>query len=188
MAAETLLVTGGSGIVGQFVVDHCLCHHPRLRITNVDIKPPLPQHAAEPNVSFIQASITDLEPIRAAMAGQHRVIHLGAFNDGDAPEEELYQSVNTVGAWNVLVAAEEAGCQRVAVASSIAAIGEHYGGPGDDTPMYLPIDEEHPCIPKGGYGVSCAGHLAGPCLAICQCQCPVLSGRRQRQHKLPVNS
>ncbi len=153
---ETLLVTGGSGIVGQFVVDYCLAHHPRIHITIVDIKPPIAQHIAEPNVSFIEASITDLAAIRAAMRGQQRAIHLGAYNDGDAPQEELYTSVNTVGAWNVLVAAEEEGCERIAVASSIAAIGEHYGGPADDTPRYLPIDEEHPCAPRGGYGVSCA--------------------------------
>ena len=41
--------------------------------------------------------------------------------------------------------------------------GDHaqdFRGPGDDTPAYLPIDEKHPCLPKGGYGVSYATQIS----------------------------
>lgn len=136
-----VLVTGGSGLLGRFVVQALIG---RAEVSVLDLKEPVQ------DVPFHLADITEPGAVRAAMVGVDAVVHLAGFDDGDAPDEDGYLTVNLQGAWNVLRAAEEAEVKIVAAASSTAAAGIGLDFPPD----YLPIDEAHPLRPRRAYDVA----------------------------------
>lgn len=137
-----VLVTGGSGLLGRFVVEALLG---RAEVTVLDLKPPV-----QDGVPYQAVDIRDLAAVRSAVAGHDRVIHLAGYDDGYAPTEDAYITTNLAGAWNVMAAAEEAGVTRLVGASSNAASGIGRNCP----PEYLPVDEDHPLKPTDGYAVA----------------------------------
>jgi len=144
MAKRRVLITGGSGRLGPFVVDEVSRQH---EVSVLDLNPP-PRE-----VPHLTGDVTDLDTVRRAVAGHDAVIHLAAIDIGTPAEPQEYFRVNVMGTWNVLQAAREAGIGKVVVASSISASGigeirESF------PPEYLPIDERHPCRPVHAYGVS----------------------------------
>lgn len=136
-----ILVTGGSGLLGQFVVDELLPDH---EVGVLDIKPP------HRDVLYHDCSILDLDGTVAAVKGYDRIIHLAGIDDGIEVEDYVYFSTNVQGAWNVLHAAELAGISKVVLASSCAA----FSIGSDNPPDYLPFDEAHPLRPNEGYSLS----------------------------------
>lgn len=143
MRFENVLVTGGSGRLGRFVVDALL---PRCRVSVLDIAPP------RQDVSFHEADILDAGAVAAAMEGHDAIIHLAGFDDGMAKREEEYISTNVTGNWNVLQAAEHAGVRHVVVASSVAAYGFRPNRVPDID--HLPVGEDHPLRSDDAYGLS----------------------------------
>jgi len=141
MRFERVVVTGGSGRLGRFVVE-ALAGRCTPRV--LDLVPPGGE------VPYLEADILDLPRLRAALAGQEAMIHLAGFDDGKAPHDKAYFETNVQGAWNVFHAAEAAGLRKLVVASSTAALGLDY----DRMPDYLPVDEAHPLYATGTYGHS----------------------------------
>jgi nucleoside-diphosphate-sugar epimerase len=138
---DRICVTGGSGLLGRFVVRELARD---AVVTVLDQKAPEPCHA------FAEADVLDIGAVRRALAGQQAVVHLAARDAGTTEIEEDYLRVNVQGTWNVLQAAEELGIARVVVCSSVAAVGL-----GQDNPaLYLPIDADHPSTPVSAYGIS----------------------------------
>jgi UDP-glucose 4-epimerase len=141
---EKLVCTGGSGRLGQHVVDLL---RDACRVTVLDARP------TEADVAFVQADVTDIDALRRAFAGQEAVIHLAAIpNPRTAPADVTF-CTNVQGTFAVLQTAEEAGVRRVVVASSDSVVGFHYDPP-DWKPEYLPIDEDHPLCPTEFYSLS----------------------------------
>lgn len=147
MAKRRVVVTGGAGRLGRYVVERIA---PRFEVSVVDVAPTAPVPAG---VRYIQASITDMDAMRKAFAGQDAVIHLAAIpNPRTAPAPVTFNT-NVQGAWVVMQAAEDAGVKRISVASSDSVFGLSYNPP-DWPPRYLPVDEEHPCRPTEFYSLS----------------------------------
>lgn len=139
-----VLVTGGSGRFGRFVVDELMRAY---EVTVLDKAPP------QQKVGHVGADVLNLEAVRQGCAGQEGVIHLAGLDSGvQAPEHEYFET-NVMGTWNVLAAAEEAGVRRVIVCSSIAAFGLEALHPGSKLD-YLPFDEAHPLRPAVAYDLS----------------------------------
>ena len=89
MRALWIRVTGGSGLLGRFGTQAVM------GVANVrvlDLKPPVQ------DVSFHKADIRDPAAVAEAMAGVDTVIHLAAYDDGDALAEGDYITTNLVGA------------------------------------------------------------------------------------------
>jgi nucleoside-diphosphate-sugar epimerase len=112
------------------------------------------ERAGHEVVGFDSASgrdIRDASAVREAARGCRWVVHLAALlgHPEDDPDEIL--SVNLMGTWNVLSAAEQAGTERVVFFSSVNAQGIYQG---DRAPDYLPIDDDHPCYPTSPYSIS----------------------------------
>jgi len=139
-----VLVTGGSGRFGRFVVDALKDAY---EVTVLDKAPP--QQA----VGHVAADVLDLDAVRRGCAGQEGIIHLAGIDSGVAASEHDYFETNVMGTWNVLAAAEEAGVRRVVVCSSIAAYGLEALHPAS-TLDYLPFDEAHPLRPTVAYDLS----------------------------------
>ena len=140
---ERVLVTGASGRIGRHVVDALAGAR---EVTVFDLVPPVQ------DVPFIEGDVLDLHAVRAAVAGQHAVIHLAAIDIGVPAEPEAYFGTNVMGTWNTVQAAREAGIAKVVLASSISATGVGEMRP-EFPPRYLPVDEAHVTQPAHAYGI-----------------------------------
>ena len=143
MRFERVLVTGGSGRLGRFVVDALL---PRCRVSVLDIRPP------QQDVPYHEVDILDADAVAAAVSGHDAIIHLAGFDDGMADREEQYIATNVTGNWNVLQAAVLGNVRHVVVASSVAAYGFRPGCIPDIE--HLPVGEDHPLRSDDAYGLS----------------------------------
>jgi UDP-glucose 4-epimerase len=141
---EKVLVTGGCGRLGHYVVDELRTAY---QVTTLDVTDSLF------SLPHLRLSILDLPGLRRASAGQDAVVHLAALDGHLAMPAERFFEVNALGTWNVLEAAFDAGAKRVIVASSNSAIGLSDTESGR-RPLYLPLDEAHPAWPTQAYGLS----------------------------------
>ena len=144
MQFERVLVTGGAGRLGRYVVAE-LAGHCRVTVLDRD------GGAARP--VDCPVDVLDLAALGRAVRGHDAVVHLAAIDSSvTAPPEAVFDT-NVRGTWNVLQAAREAGVRKVVVCSSVSATGIDYTNPGLP-PLYLPIDENHPLRPSQAYGLS----------------------------------
>ena len=174
MNFERVMITGGSGLLGRFVVDELI---DRSDVTVLDIKPPARE------VAYLETDILDLEAVTAAVAGQDAIIHLAGIDDGIDVPGQAYFRTNVQGTWNLLHAAEAAGVRQLVVASSTAV----YGMGRDRMPDYLPVDEQYPQRPTATYSltkqiieVQCRSFVERGTLAIV-CLRPTLIVRPERE-------
>jgi len=142
-----ILVTGGTGSVGQAAVARLVCvGHSVLvigRRTGMD-----PDGA-----EYVPCDICDYATLCRAMDGCDAVVHLAAIPSPKPGREHDVFRVNVSGTFNVFQAAADNGIKRVVQASSINALGANFGR----TPVpvrYLPIDEEHPALTTDEYSLS----------------------------------
>lgn len=145
-----ILVTGGSGRIGECVIDELRkCGHEITMLV----------HSKEPerkDVALVRGSILRIDDCKKAFKGAEAVIHLAAiphlFND--PPEKVFY--INVIGTFNVFQAVADLGIEKVVYASSDSSYGFNWRNSFNDIllPAYLPIDENHPQKPKDAYGLS----------------------------------
>jgi UDP-glucose 4-epimerase len=142
MDIENVLVTGGTGRLGRFVVAELKRHH---RVTALDR-----DASTAPDIAV---DVLDLARLVDAMRGQQAVVHLAAIDSAvPAPAAAIFDT-NVRGTWNVLEAAQATGVRHVVICSSASALGTDFTNPGLP-PAYLPIDEAHPLRPSQAYGLS----------------------------------
>lgn len=145
MSIRNVLVTGGAGLLGSYVVDAL---SGRFDATVYDMQAP------KGDVSYLTGDVTDLSRLEVACAGMDAVIHIAAVpNIHSAPPDEIMR-VNVLGSWNVLEAADHAGVRRVVLCSSDSVAGNTVWREYFWLPSYLPIDEDHPVRPTDPYGLS----------------------------------
>ncbi|MDI9897400.1 NAD(P)-dependent oxidoreductase [Rhodococcus sp. IEGM 1381] len=92
--------------------------------------------------------IRDAAAVRAAASGHDAIVHLAGL-PGDRDDPDQVMSINLVGTWNVLLAAESAGVERVVYCSSGKALGLL-----ERDPDYLPVDDAHRGLPSKPYALS----------------------------------
>jgi UDP-glucose 4-epimerase len=142
-----VLVTGGSGRIGKFVVMELQKYQHEVRI--FDTKEP-----ESINSDFFNGSITEPTDIERAMNGIDAVIHLAAIPSmmSNIPSVD-YMNINVAGTFNVLEAAAKSQVSKVAIASSDSALGFVFST-NKFSPEYFPINEKHPLQPQDPYGLS----------------------------------
>lgn len=144
MSIKRVVVTGGSGRVGGYVVRQLLKDYD---VVIADLV------AGNADAEYVQANVMELDELRAAFKGADAVVHLAAIDfDWKAPSEQ-YININVRGTWHVLQAAAEMGVKKVVLCSSISACGLSEMR-ADWTPEYLPVDERHDNKPVQAYSVS----------------------------------
>jgi nucleoside-diphosphate-sugar epimerase len=123
----TYLVTGGAGFIGSHMIDALLKAGHRVRVVDnfATGKRENLAHVAQ-QIDLHEISITEPEPLAAAMQGVDYVFHLAAL--GSVPRSvnnplETHET-NTTGTLNVLLAARDAGVKRVVFAGSSSAYGD----------------------------------------------------------------
>ncbi len=149
-ASEALrvLITGGSGAIGAYLVDELLANH--IEPVIVDRQAPCERHRMLP---FVQCDLTSLEHTICTVRGCDAVIHLAAIpNPSMAPADRLFSN-NVPATFNVLEAVRRNGIRRIVYGGSESCTG--FGIHSVELqPLYLPIDEAHPCWPHEAYGAS----------------------------------
>ncbi|MGH7770172.1 MAG: NAD-dependent epimerase/dehydratase family protein [Candidatus Binatia bacterium] len=144
--AQRIVVTGGSGRLGQQVIHELLDY-------DYDV---LSLDRVAPPTEICPSRIVDLthaEDVYRALERVDGVVHLGAYQaPGIAPDCETFSN-NVTAVYNLLHGATREGIRRVVIASSTAAFGFLYAHK-PFLPDYLPLDEKHPCKPQDPYGLS----------------------------------
>ena len=147
-----ILVTGGSGRLGQFVIRDLVDHGHD--VVNADRRPPVPGGpAGAPPVRFVETDLGDVGQVAGALAGCDAVVHLGAIPAPYSHADEVVFVNNTRATFASLQAASLVGVRRAAIASSVSAYGTAWA-PRPFPPRYAPLDEEHPLLNHDAYGLS----------------------------------
>ena len=160
--AMRVVVTGGSGRLGQYVVRELFTH--AHQVSSLDcVKPrecPAPTYAVD---------LTKFNLLLDHFDKADAVIHLARirfpytetgfdvatqkwhFADLAGDAERFNQNLAITN--NVLTAAEAAGIKKIICGSSLAVYGFYY--PSKQlVPDYLPVDERHPLRPQDPYGLT----------------------------------
>lgn len=143
---KKIVVTGGSGRLGQFVIRELLAHD--YEVLSLDRIPPREKLC----MSWL-ADLRHAGDLFEALRNAYGIIHLGAYQAPNlAPDGETFSN-NVSATYNVLRAAADLGVKKVVLASSTAAFGFIYAKKLW-APDYLPVDEKHPSKPQDSYGLS----------------------------------
>ncbi|WP_123535398.1 NAD-dependent epimerase/dehydratase family protein [Halosimplex salinum] len=144
-----IVVTGGRGASGRWVVDRLAADH---AVTCLDRNHPGPE--GHPDVDYRALDLTDAGSVFDALTAldPDAVVHWAAIPVADThPGVDTYRN-NTFAAHSVLTAAGRIGA-RVVQASSDGAYGFFFA---EQTPVpdELPITESHALRPEDDYGLS----------------------------------
>jgi nucleoside-diphosphate-sugar epimerase len=143
---KKIVVTGGSGRLGQFVIRELLAD--RYEVLSLDRVP-----QREKSCATWIADLRNAGDLFEAANGAYGVVHLGAYQAPNlAPDAETFSN-NVTATYNLLRAAADLGVKKVVIASSTAAFGFIYAK-NLWAPDYLPLDESHPSKPQDSYGLS----------------------------------
>lgn len=140
-----VVVTGGGGKSGACTVAELSSHGHEVTVLDISPAPA----AAPAGVRWRMRSVEDAAGVEAELraARADAVVHL-ARSAPSADDRTTYRS-HVMGTYHVLAAAVASGAGIAVVASSIRALGDYWRL--QTRPRYLPLDEAHPCAPRGAY-------------------------------------
>jgi len=149
---ETIIVTGGLGRSGKWIVQDLLSND--YRVVVIDLDHPGWNVSSRSNLAFREADLRDFGQVADVfqLESPDAVVHWGAIRGPERHPGSVVFSTNTDATYNVLVNAGEHGAD-VINASSESVYGTSFAA----EPWlfdYLPVDEEHPTRPEDPYGVS----------------------------------
>ena len=144
------LVTGGAGFIGSHLVERLLRDGHDVVVVD-DLSTGRLENLAtvrgDPRVTFVRASVADLDAIRPAFEGVERVFHLAALADiVPSIQRPLdYHRANVDGTAAVLEASRAAGVKRLVYAASSSCYG---------LPDVFPTPESAPARPQYPYALT----------------------------------
>jgi len=147
---RNVLVTGGSGKLGKFVVRHLM--EAGWSVTSVDRVP-----HPDPTVSSTVVDLLDSGSVMDLMTGANErhekldaVVHLAAIPAPGLQSDKATINNNFNSTLNVFMAARNAGIKKVVFASSETVLGL----PFDTPPPYVPVDEAYEPRPESFYSLA----------------------------------
>jgi UDP-glucose 4-epimerase len=123
------LITGGAGFIGSHLVQELIRYQQEVRVfDNFSSGRKQNLEGVADRIELIEGDIRDLAELRRAMSGVRYVLHQAAICSVPRSIEDPASTneVNAQGTLNVLLAAREAGVQRVVYASSSSVYGESH--------------------------------------------------------------
>jgi UDP-glucose 4-epimerase len=142
------LVTGGAGFIGSNLVHALVERGDAVRVFD-DLSTGRLSNLGDllGEVDVVEGDLRDPDALARAIRGVGVVFHLGALASvaRSVADPRSTHEVNVTGTINVLLAAREAGCERVVFASSSAVYGEQ---------TTFPLHEGLMCRPISPYGAS----------------------------------
>lgn len=144
-----LLITGGAGRLGRWVVNELRGDHD---LVVAGLEEPS-SDTVRPDVRYEQADLTDAAAAIRVADGAEAIVHLAAIPSPVGREPQDVFANNTISTFNVVEAAIRQGARKVIYSSSGSALGFAFRF-RDMVPDYMPMDEEHPLRPQDAYGLS----------------------------------
>lgn len=141
-----VLVTGAAGLLGRHVVRELQAQG--MNVRGFDLRP-----TPEADES-LSGDITQPGAVREAVSGCFAVLHIAARPNIWSGDADDILRINTMGAWNVFHASEEAGIRRVIFCSSDSVLGYTVREGAMIPPDYLPVDLAHPLRATDPYALS----------------------------------
>ena len=148
-----MLVTGGAGFIGSFVVDLLLERDDRVsvldKLTYAGARENLTRHAGEDRFSFVQGDVCDPSRVEPLVGAADRVIHAAAesFVDRSIADARVFVETNVLGTHVVLEA-----CRRTGTPLLFVSTDEVYGSRTDGR-----FAEDDALRPNSPYAASKAG-------------------------------
>jgi sterol-4alpha-carboxylate 3-dehydrogenase (decarboxylating) len=133
MGAEHVVVTGGTGFVGGWIVKQLAEQHPEFRLTIIDIERRKTWTPPRDDIGFIQADVTQEDQVRIALerAQPSVVIHAAGVvptgNDRYTPTQRVRNNcynINVNGTRHVLEAAKAVGAKHFILTSSVTIVSD----------------------------------------------------------------
>lgn len=139
MKNKHMIVTGGLGFIGSSLAEQLLPHN---RVTVIDdgSTGSLDNLGDHHNLTLIKGSITDLD-LGVIFQGHDNVVHLAAQTSVPASIKDPITSgrTNITGTLKVLIAARDAGVEKVVFASSAAVYGNDPALPKSEDMQVSPL-------------------------------------------------
>lgn len=124
---KNILITGGCGFLGQYLVKDLLESFPNSSIKVLDLRRnqmPVIDHSKNTRVkTLLNKDICDYESIKSDFEDVDTVIHLAGIVSFSIKDRDLLQKVNVEGTKNVLKAVNENKVKNLIHISSVAALG-----------------------------------------------------------------
>ncbi|MDP5275152.1 NAD-dependent epimerase/dehydratase family protein [Chengkuizengella axinellae] len=154
MTKERIIVTGGSGKAGKWVIKDLIEHG--YDVVNLDWKRP-----KEELCQTIIVDLNNLGEVQSTLAQYNTreripvkgIVHFAAIPQAFIYSNDVTFKNNVMNTYNILEAAANLGIDKVVLASSESSYGMVFASEFFD-PKYLPVDEEHPQLPEDSYGLS----------------------------------
>ncbi|MCD8484201.1 NAD-dependent epimerase/dehydratase family protein [Candidatus Woesebacteria bacterium] len=142
--ADRILVTGGTGFIGQHLLQAllergCLPENIRVFVWDQEAASPLPNDSIE----SVRGNIQSYSDVFQAMKNVKIVFHLAARTDFAGKDLNAYFDTNVLGTQNILEAGEVLGLQRLIFYSSMAV----HGIPAEVGPVLGWNEERAPQMP-----------------------------------------
>ncbi len=142
-----VLVTGGTGAVGQAVIPLLAGYGHEVTVVGRQ------KELSLSGGHYVTCDVTDYTTLCSVAKGHDAIVHLAARNSPVGLVGREVFRVNALGTFNVFEAAALLGIPRIVGASSINAVGYFFGDRGVKL-EYLPIDEDHPVRATDAYSFS----------------------------------
>nr|UMZ45323.1 hypothetical protein [Paramyrothecium sp.] len=156
---KRIIFTGGSGVIGPWVIRELLKHDHE--VINLDVVP-----LDIPSVHTMRCDVTDAGQVYSALHTPFRlsepldkasvpdaVIHFAGYpRPMVAPDNEVFRK-NIASIYNVIEGACKMGVKKVILASSISVYGVTFAEGSRAFPSF-PIDESTDCNPTDSYALS----------------------------------
>lgn len=124
MSKQRILVTGGTGFLGSYILQELIEHGYNVRAIRRSPKdlPWIPA-SIQSQIEWVEGDILDVVSLEEAMQDVQAVIHSAAIVSFRSSERNQMYQVNVDGTANVVNMALECGVRRLIHISSIAALG-----------------------------------------------------------------
>lgn len=141
-----MLVTGAAGLLGRHVVRELLTHG--IEVRGFDLR------QAPETIEWRLGDITKPNDLQSAVQDCTAVLHIAARPNIWSGDGDDILRINTMGAWNVFRASEEAGVKRIVFCSSDSVLGYTVREGSMVPPDYMPVDLTHPLRATDPYALS----------------------------------
>ncbi len=121
---RTILVTGGTGFLGAYIIKNLIEKNYRVRAIRRSSNTPffIPSRVME-QVEWVEGDVLDIVALADAMQGVEAIIHSAAIVSFDKKNRRSMYAVNCEGTANVVNIALENNIRRLVHISSVAALG-----------------------------------------------------------------
>ena len=116
-----VLITGATGFIGNHVTRLCLEKGDDVRVMVMPGEDRSPLNGMD--VEFVEGNLLDPPSLSRAVQGVEQLYHLAALFAIWTKDPDLHYKINIDGARAMMLAARDAGVQKIVFTSSVAAIG-----------------------------------------------------------------